>query len=674
MGISFEWNSVWLLVCVGSALACTLLLYFKSSFKELKALYLFLQSFRFLTLFILAFLLLKPIINRIVLELEEPIVIVAVDNSSSMISSKDSLYYKTEFLNQINTLKSKIAQDFELNFFTFGQEVNEDSEISFSEKKTDFSALFQELSDIYSNRNIAGVVVVSDGINNTGLNPLFLKNEINAPYFYVATGDTSLKKDVFINTIFHNDIAYLDNKFPVEVSLCAQNAKSEKINIKIFEREKLLFENTIEISSNDFVLNVPFFLLADEIGLHHYTVELESSLLSENTTNNLQHFYVDVLESKQKILFLYDHIHPDISAITSALDQNFNYELELLNIDDFDGNYKPYSMLIAYQILPEDVRIPCFYFIGDYMKSLNLEWVNLNASSTILEDANAIMNNFSFFELSDEWNKFSSQIPPLKVPFSKVNIRSDYQTLFYQNIKGINTEKPILTFSKSNSSRQAIFLGEGLWKWRMQDFKLHQNHNLFDELINKSIQFLVLNEDKEQFRIKSNKRFDEGDNVVLQAELYNSSYELVNDPQVFVQIIDQENTKFDYVFEKINKSYIINIEDFDEGDYFYEAKVNFEEKVFVKKGTFSITPVLIEQYQTRANHQLLTNLAQFNNSQVVYPKNLNSISSILTELPNDTYFYSREIQTDLIHNKWISYLLFVFLFLEWFLRKRNGNI
>ena len=674
MEISFEWNSVWLLFCVGFALVCTLLLYFKSTFKEFKTLFLFLQSFRFLTLFILAFFLLKPIINKVVLELEEPIVIIAVDNSSSMISSKDSLYYKTEFLSQMNLLKSKLAKDFDLDFFTFGQEITENGNISFSEKKTDFSILFQELSDVYSNRNVAGVVVVSDGINNTGLNPLFLNNEVNAPFFYVATGDTSQKKDVFINTIFHNDIAYLENNFPVEVSLCAQNAKFEKVNVKVLEKEKLLYEKTIEISSDDFVLNVPFFLFADEIGLHHYTVELETSLSSENTSNNIQHFYIDILESKQKILFLYDHIHPDISAITSALDQNSNYELELFKIDDFDGNYNPYSMLIAYQTYPKDVNIPCFYFVGDYMNSLNLEWINLNSSSAILEDANAIMNNFSFFELNDEWNKFLSQTPPLKVPFSNVNIRSDFQTLFHQNIKGINTEKPILIFSKSNSSRQAIFLGEGLWRWRMQDFKLHQNHNLFDELINKSIQFLVLKEDKEQFRIKSNKRFDEGDNIVFQAELYNSSYELVNDPEVFIQITDRENTKFDYVFNKNNKSYIINIEDLNEGDYLYEAKVNFEDKMFIKKGTFSITSVLIEQYQSRANHQLLINLAQFNNSQLVYPSNLISISSILNELPTDTYSYSREIQTDLIHNKWISYLLFVFLFFEWYLRKLNGNI
>ena len=74
---------------------------------------------------------------------------------------------------------------------------------------------------------------------------------------------------------------------------------------------------------------------------------------------------MDVLESKQKILLLSDISHPDIAAISTSIQSNENYELVVQNTSDFDGDYSPYSLLIAFQLSIKEPNIPTFYFIGN---------------------------------------------------------------------------------------------------------------------------------------------------------------------------------------------------------------------------------------------------------------------------------------------------------------------
>ena len=99
----------------------------------------------------------------------------------------------------------------------------------------------------------------------------------------------------------------------------------------------------------------------------------------EDVINNTQKIYIDVLESRQKILLLSEIVHPDISSISAAISSNDNYELTVLKKTDFNGDYSPYSLVIAFQTEIENKSIPVFYFWGNNTKSQSLEWLNFKA-------------------------------------------------------------------------------------------------------------------------------------------------------------------------------------------------------------------------------------------------------------------------------------------------------
>ena len=100
--ITTEWSMLWIVGCIALSLAVSYILYSKGVLKSSLWLRRFLFSLRFVIFFILTFLLLKPYINHFVTHKEKAIILVGVDNSSSLVANVDSVYYSFNFVNELN--------------------------------------------------------------------------------------------------------------------------------------------------------------------------------------------------------------------------------------------------------------------------------------------------------------------------------------------------------------------------------------------------------------------------------------------------------------------------------------------------------------------------------------------------------------------------------------------
>ena len=72
----------------------------------------FLFSLRFLSFFLILFLILNPFIENKKEIIEKPILVVFQDNSSSIISNSDSLFYKNSYKEIIENFKFKVKEKF----------------------------------------------------------------------------------------------------------------------------------------------------------------------------------------------------------------------------------------------------------------------------------------------------------------------------------------------------------------------------------------------------------------------------------------------------------------------------------------------------------------------------------------------------------------------------------
>jgi len=100
--------------------------------------------FRFLSIGLICLLLLKPFVKTTQKKIQKPKLIIAVDNSMSMLASKDSASIINDLNKNINNTVSKFENDFDFEKISFGEEIKFQNP-DFSDNYSDYSQLFNYL-------------------------------------------------------------------------------------------------------------------------------------------------------------------------------------------------------------------------------------------------------------------------------------------------------------------------------------------------------------------------------------------------------------------------------------------------------------------------------------------------------------------------------------------------
>lgn len=689
MNIVTEYPSWFILFCILAGVIYSFVLYRKDKkFSEISIwLVRLMAAFRFLVVTLLCFLLLSPLLKTVSRSVEKPVIIIAQDNSESLVVIKDSAFYKKEYKQSLQKLIDVLSEKYDVRMYSFADKIKEIENVdslTFAEKQTDISALFDEIETRYSNRNLGAIILASDGLYNKGSNPVFTSDKLKIPVYTIALGDTTVKKDIILTKVEHNRLAYLGNEFPMEVVINAKQLKGKNSTLTISKGATTLFSQAINFNSDAFTITVPVLLQAKEVGLQHYKVRLTTVDGEMSVANNSRDVFIDVLDARQKIVILSDAPHPDVAAIKLSIESNQNYEVESYTIDNFDKPIKKYNLVIlhslpsarnaASKILTElnASDVPVWSFSGANIILRNDFSIATKANKTN-EVEPVLDENFPLFTISEDLRKAIKDFPAVACPFGTYQSDNNSNALFYQRIGIVDTKTPLMVFNSTAEVKTAVFTGEGIWRWRLQDFAANGNHNLFDEFVSKTVQYLSVKVDKSFFKVLSKNNFYENEAIEMEAEVYNESYELINEPEVNIVLTNANNKKFNYTFSKTSNAYRLNAGMMPVGEYKYDAKVKVGEKIYTQRGEFSITALQVELTNTVADHQLLYSLAKKHDAELIYPNQLEQLANKLNAREDiKSVSYSEKKLRDVINLKWIFFLVLALLSFEWFIRKRNG--
>jgi hypothetical protein len=680
-----------ILFCLLLGLAYAAILYYKESKNEFtKTLKWIMAILRTVAIALLAFLLLNPLVKTTSSFGEKPVIIFAQDNSSSVITNADSNYYKSAYLAQVNDFLGKIGGSYTIDKYTFGETVDKEFVIDFSDNLTDISGLFSDINDKYSHQNVGALIIASDGIFNRGMNPLYSSEKFDFPFYTIALGDTNFQKDIILTKVNYNRIAYLGNEFPVEVLINANKCKNQNAQLLISKGDTILYRKTILINSDNYFETINFMLNAANSGIQRYNVKITNIENEISFENNYQDIFIDVLDGKQKILLLSQSPDPDITALKQAIQTNKNYELEDFMIGDFDKSALKYNLVILHGLPSAQNQIkdlldkmdtentPVLYIVT---KSTSLQLLNsrntgivIRGDKIIYNEAQPFINDkFSLFKLSESTLQAVSYFPPLVSPYGNSVIQPSVNVLFSQKIGTVATEEPLLAFNENQQSKDGFIVGSGIWKWRMINFAKEGNHEAFNEIVNKTIQFLSVKVDRSFFRVYTKNNFTENEDVELDAELYNDNYELINDAEVSVTITDSKKNKYPFVFNKTEKAYYLNVGKLPVDFYSYSSRVNRGDKILTDNGEFTVSSLSIEKTNTVANHNILFNLAVNRGGEMVYPNNLDALVKMIKEREDiKTVVYTQTRYTEILNFPLVLILLLLLVSAEWFMRKRAG--
>ena len=643
-----------------------------------------LAALRFASISIISLLLLDVFIKHIVNETEKPVIILAQDNSSSLIAGKDSLEIKTEYTKALNSFVNSVKDKYDVKTYLFDSESKPTESYNFQGKETDISKLFLDLENNYANKNIGAIILATDGIYNKGTNPLYSIGKFNAPIYTIALGDTIPLKDVWIQAINHNQVAYLGNSFPAEILINAIDLKDKSVTVSIAQAGKVLKSELVAINSNNFSSTFNFLLDADKPGIQKYTVSISTLEEDKNKQNNIQSFVIDVIDNREKVLILANAPHPDVAAIEQSISSAQTYEVEVGLINDFTKPLKPYSLVILHQTptLPQRIsnelkaNNQSVFFIGNDVVNFGTGLNTKKGWDSRKNDVEAAFKKeFPLFNISSELQNYFKEFPAVKCNFSNALVTNGANALLTQKIGVVETEEPLMVFLENNGVKTCGFLGDGLWRWRMRDFAEHGNHNLFNELMSKTVQYLSVKADKSFFRVFTKKIINENEAIDFTAEVYNQSYELITEPDVTLILKDDKGKTYNYTFNKKQTMYSLSAGQFSAGEYSYEAKVKFGDKLYTKSGIVIIKEIVSEKINTVANHQLLYQIAKQSGGKLFYKNQLELLEKeILSSDSIKSITYSHKQLTDLVNLKWIFGIIILLLSTEWFLRKHNGKV
>lgn len=673
----------YIFICLAAAILFTWILYRKSNYDG-KWLPKILTALRFLGLFLVFFLLLSPLIHVKLNKEIKPIVLVFFDKSNST-DSLDSRNAEADYIRQLQAKES----DFDFRFFNFAGDVKSIDDTLKYTNETRLSAINDFVNEVYGGKNVKALIVATDGIANKGLNPMYNRLHKPVPIFTLGLGDTVQYPDIKISSVQGNSTVFFENEFVLEATVQSKKLNNAQVRIDLIENGKVLQTKTWNRSNAEDFVRMEFVVKPTEPGTRRFEVRAESVIGDKNPYNNAKNIFVQVTDTRRKIALLAHNPNPDISAIKRVIEKNRQYELKLygpgqlpaLNAFDlaichgFPGDNSENAFVL--NLL--NAKKPFWCIIStqsnlQYFRQPEFGAASFEPNSSFNDAQPAVNPDFTEFVFSNNLESAIHGWPPLKSPYGVYGSANGFMPFINQRIGAVNTEMPLLGFTTASSSRQAWLYGEGLWRWSLADFTQHDNHDAFDELVIKTIQYLSTQEVNQKFKVyPAQNEIESGDNVELIAEYTDQNLQPNNSAECSVFLEGSSGYKKTFKMAKSAKRYRQSLGSLPQGNYSFKATLGNAEKS-ITAGKFTVTPSILEKVNTTADHALLR---LWSNATGGSFKSWDKRSEILQELgqkiPKAASIKQEKRITELIKVKWIFVLIVLLFSLEWFVRKREGN-
>ncbi len=689
----FSDHSLWWLLPISLlAVGFSFYYYFRTdqrsvwNLKQLRVLF----SLRTLSIFLIGLLLLGLVWETIKYRPEKPLIITLVDSSSSMLNYKDSNQVKKNIEEFRAALPKSLGEDYEYLELAVGTNVRDLNQLSLKDKSSDLAAGFKQIKDRFFNRNIGAIVLISDGNYNQGVHPMYEAERIElTPVFALAVGDTTLKRDVVVRSVVSNEVAFLNNEFPIQALVDFQRVPAGSYQVNLLQNGKVVQSQKATVSNSNLdQKEFLFTVLAKSKGYQRFTISVQAVSGEFTKENNQQTCFVEVIDSKSNVLLLASAPHPDVAALRSVfeLDQEAVVSSELMTnyslgnkIPDFvvwyENGLRPNANLFK-QL--QERGIPVLMILGPNVTTSLLQNYGLAVKApngNQYEDVYpTLANGFNSFGLSADFTSIIPVLTPLRTKFGNYKLPSNSVVVLNQRVGGIAKDAPLIAVAQTQKTKIGFVLGEGLWRWKMKEFMQKKTTVGFEEFVQKLTQYISVKQNREPLRVTLPKRFNTIEDIVFKAEFYNEAMELITTPSVEMTITKRGGKSFKQLFSPTANFYQLNVGQLQHGMYDWKVVADNNGKKYAKSGSFAVDEISLEDQDTRANFSTLNQLAVQSDGSY---KPLNEYQALIQEIKTrgdiTTVQYEDTGYQELIDWKWIFALIIALLTAEWFLRRWWGS-
>ena len=170
------------------------------------------------------------------------------------------------------------------------------------------TAIGDALRDVLNRKRgqpVAGILLVTDGANNTGSEPLEVANaaaQEKMPFFIYGVGITS-PRDIIVDSVFTPEVAFIKDEVAVTVRVRAQGLKGQRAHLSLKLGEQEVASKDLEFS-DDNEQAVPLTFTPEKAGEFDLTASIPAREDETVKDNNIATQRLRVIDSKIKVLFV----------------------------------------------------------------------------------------------------------------------------------------------------------------------------------------------------------------------------------------------------------------------------------------------------------------------------------------------------------------------------------
>ncbi len=615
--------SLWLII-VGLFLAIffALLLYkgVERSFKP--SILLVLKVLRFCSIFLLFFLLLKPLFLKYFTEVEHPTIAVLLDNSSSI----SQFVSKQKLVELTDEISSKLPGSYQVKMHVFDHELKDIDSLNLKGRQSNLSESISEVKGLYEHKNLSGLILLTDGIYTEGENPLYSDWDVQKPIYALGVGDSTPKKDFLIKKLWVNRTVQHNNEFFVDIDVQAYGLKQEQTKLKVLLNDSLVWQQAIRVESNNLFKTYRVKLKAVYESTLNIKAVLQQSTQEVNTQNNTKQVFVDVVKRKDKVALIASQVHPDISAIKQALESFDAIDLKIYDNDNQELDLQEVSSIIFYapskyhraDRLFNKIRtlnIPTWFILTQKQDfQIAKPFMNGHLSFQNLSDENlqvrpVLNSDFELFSFDHDLKQTINLYAPLLVNFGEYKISDQTQVLLYQKIGSVDSDYPMWFFASHMQAKHAFLLGQNIFRWPMSEYQKTESKQVFNGLIEKTVGYLNASSEDNQLTLEHSKVYATDQNVNIKAVLLDQSANLTTQPEVFLEVQHQnERSKFQMVAHQ--NYYNISLGRLAQGRYQIKANTKLGSKSISSQSVFNVQNIDVEAIDQVARHDMLKKLSK----------------------------------------------------------------
>jgi len=670
---------LWVILFIGTGLFVYL---YKIIFNE--KWHQFLIIYRIIIFFILGILLFNPVINFSGEKEKKLDWAIFIDNSASI------KYHQTPSINAvqlgIESLVNKLSEkDISYHLYQFAdniQKVNSPQLIG-NGVTTNIGIIPETIKQL--GNQIAGAVIISDGLITEGKDPIKDFQEFDFPIHTIGIGEGSELVDVTIESIDAPTVVLKSDWVDVNITIQSVGNIGDRLSVSLYNNRELQGSKHIRLMGMESKKEVNFRFRPKEIGKQQYEVRISSVEDEIDIQNNRQKFSLLVLKDRYKVALLTGSPNKNTSVLKRKLKNNPRVELDhFIRITEtrFQPAIKtfwesPYELIIFdnYPIKPLSsnfVRIlgkkllsnqsALFLILGP-----NQTIVSFNGITSILgvvtEDSTIESNRF-YWEFVDEQIDAGGNFPPLKqnILITGKQVSSDTLAVTEQGW-------PLWLRNQNGTIRTMIWTSPELNTLYFHDQKLSQEGS-FSVIWNQSISWLLKSggEHENFFRLNKN-RYQQGEMVqVTGTQPFEKTQ---NETENIIINVTHGSTDI------ITRDILYNIEEQrwlgefrapGPGEYNYSIQLGSNQDP-IQTGTFQILESQIELNQVYLNKKLLATISNSTDGQFFV---WDSRDSLFSEINPKV---RREFKAEIIkfnESRVLLIIMILLLCVEWFIRRNRG--